>query len=298
MSVKGYVMQIQPFSVNDGDGIRTTIFMAGCPLRCRWCANPEGFTKKRQVGWYQRKCIGCAECAQVCPKNIGIHLNAAREKCDACGKCVTICPTKARAQMVRFMDTKEVLQEIQKYALFYHYSGGGVSFSGGECTTQPIFLNDLTERIYDMGYSMDMETCGYFSFDTVRASLERMDLIFVDLKHINDDKHKYFTGVSNVRILENIRRLNDVLADVVVRIPIICGVNNDEENIRRSASYVQRHLAKAKIELLPYHELGTIKYEALGMPYAHNAFSRPSKEELEHLKEVIRAEGVETIDFT
>ena len=298
MSVKGYVMQIQPFSVNDGDGIRTTIFMAGCPLRCKWCANPEGFTKKLKVGWYQRKCMGCGACAQVCPQNIGIHLNGAREKCDACGKCVAICPTKARAQLVRLMDTEEVLQEIQKYALFYHYSGGGVSFSGGECTTQPIFLNHLTERIYDRGYSLDMETCGYFNFDTVRASLERMDLIFVDLKHMNDGKHKYFTGVSNVRILENIRRLNNVSADVVVRIPIICGVNNEEENIRRSASYVHKHLAKAKIELLPYHAFGTIKYDALGMPYAHHAFKRPSKEELEHLKEVVRSEGVGTIDFT
>lgn len=291
-------MQIQPFSVNDGEGIRTTIFMAGCPLRCQWCSNPEGFIKKSQVGWYQRKCIGCGGCIAVCPQDIGIDLNMERDKCISCAKCVEACPTKARMQLVSLIDAEDVLREIQKYALFYRYSSGGISFSGGECTSQPNFLKYLTEQIYDMGYSMAMETCGHFDFDTVRSSLERMDLIFVDLKHMNDKKHKFYTGVSNTKILENIKRLNDINTDVIIRIPVICGVNNDEDNIWHSAVYVHHNLPKAKMELLPYHEFGRIKYEALGMPYAHDTFKRPSQDEWIYLKEIVRGVGVEIADFT
>lgn len=289
---------MQPFSVNDGDGIRTTIFMAGCPLRCKWCSNPEGFTEAPLVGWYQRKCIGCGACTQVCPNGIGINMNLERENCIACGKCVDVCPTKARTELVRLMDADDILREIRKHAIFYRHSGGGISFSGGECTSQPALLDYLTSQIYDMGYSMDMETCGHFNFEKVRSSLERMDLIFMDLKHMNDEKHKFYTGVSNAKSLENIKRLNEVNADVVIRIPTIGGVNSDEENIRRSAAYVHENLPKAKMELLPYHKFGTIKYEALGVPYKHDDFYRPSKEEMECLKEIVRSEGVETIDFT
>ena len=297
MAPFGYVMNLQPFSVNDGDGIRTTVFLAGCPLHCAWCANPEGCTQDRKVGWHVRKCIGCGECAKVCPQSIGIDLNAEREKCIACGKCADVCPQKARVRMVQEMDADEVLKQIQTHRLFYSYSGGGITFSGGEACLQPEFLNYLTEKIYDMGYSMAIETCGVFDFEAVRPSLSRMDLIFMDLKHMDSAAHKRWTGAGNERILENMAKLAQLPAEAVIRIPCIGGVNADEDNIRRSAAFVHRTLPKARMELLPYHEFGKIKYEALGIPYEHPDFLRPSKEEMEHLRNIVREEGVEVADF-
>ncbi len=297
MAPKGRVMQLQPFSVNDGEGIRTTIFLAGCSLHCAWCANPEGCTQQDKVGWYVRKCIGCGECTKVCPVGIGIDLNAEREKCIACGKCADVCSQKARVRMVQDMDADEVLRQIQTHRLFYAYSGGGVTFSGGEACLQPEFLNYLTEKIYDMGYSMAIETCGQYDFETVRESLSRMDLIFMDLKHMDSAAHTRWTGAGNEKVLENMAKLAQLPAEAVIRIPCIGGVNADEENIRRSAAFVHRTLPKARMELLPYHEFGKIKYEALGIPYEYPEFLRPSKEEMEHLRDIVREEGVEVADF-
>ncbi len=297
MGVKGYIMQAQPFSVNDGEGIRTTIFMAGCPLRCKWCSNPEGFSQKPLVGWYERKCIGCGACTKVCPQGIGINMNLERDKCIGCGACVDVCPKGARSRLVTFRDADEVIAEVKKHSIFYQYSGGGVTFSGGEATAQPELLDYLTSKLYDMGYSLDIETCGYFKFESVKKSLERMDLIFMDLKHMDPDVHRQYTGVSNARTLKNIQNLNLVPADVVIRIPVIGGVNDSEENIRKSAAFVHKNLPKAKMELLPYHKFGTIKYEALGMELPSADFYRPTPEAMQKLKEIIVSEGVKIADY-
>ncbi len=296
-------MQIQPFSVNDGEGIRTNIFMAGCPLRCRWCSNPEGFEQKRLIGWHRRRCIGCGACAAVCPQGIGIDM-AERGRCIACGACVKACPEEARAEMVTVMDADDVIREVLRHRLFYSYSGGGVTFSGGEATSQPGFLDCLSRELYDAGISIDIESCGYFDFDLVRPSLERMDLIFMDLKHMDPEEHKRFTGVSNELILENISRLGSLrhpdgqgAPEAVIRIPVIGGVNDSEENIAASAAYVHDVLPAARMELLPYHALGRIKYEAIGMPFNQDGFHTPDKEKMKKLREIAAVQGPEIVEF-
>ena len=314
--MKGYIMQIQPFSVNDGEGIRTNIFMAGCPLRCKWCSNPEGFSRKEVVGWYRRRCIGCGACVSVCPQGIGTDMDEAasgktgHELCIACGACADACPENARIRMVSLMDADEVIEEIHRHRIFYSFSGGGVTFSGGEATSQPEFLEYLSRELYDMGYSLALETCGYFDFDSVKDSLERMDLIFIDLKHMDPEVHMRYTGVSNEKILQNIRNLGTFRKkdggcagsagrgpEIVVRIPVIGGVNNSEENISASAAYVRSVLPDAGMELLPYHRLGKIKYEALGMQWLQDDFFTPGKDEMERLRELVREQGVKNADY-
>lgn len=297
MSKKGYFMQTQPFSVNDGEGIRTIIFMAGCPLHCKWCANPEGMRQTNLIGFYFRNCIGCGACEKVCPEGIGIDLNAEREKCTGCGACAKVCPKGARKQLVSYSAADEIIKEIKKHDIFYRTSGGGITFSGGEATAQPELLDHLTSELYDLGYSLDIETCGYFDFEQVKDSLARMDLIFVDLKHMDGEIHKKFTGVSNEKILENIKRLGELPAEVVVRIPVIEGVNAGEENIRRSAAFIKENLPKARMELLPYHKFGFGKYEALGMELPGADFSAPDKEKMKRLNEIIEETGVEIADY-
>ena len=297
MGKKGYFMQTQPFSVNDGEGIRTIIFMAGCPLHCKWCANPEGMRQLNLVGFYYRNCIACGECEKVCPEGIGIDLNAEREKCTGCGACAKACPKGARKQLVYYEDADEIIKEIKKHDIFYRTSGGGITFSGGEATAQPELLEYLSTELYDLGYSLDIETCGYFDFEQVRDSLSRMDLIFMDLKHMDSKVHEEFTGVPNEKILENMKRLGEMKAEIVIRIPVIEGVNATEENIRQSALFVKEFLPKAQMELLPYHRFGFAKYEALGYSLPSDIFSAPDADNMKKFYEIISGVGIEIADY-
>ncbi len=245
----GYMMQPQNYSVNDGEGIRTVLFLAGCPLRCKWCANPESFT--------------------VSDKN---HL-------------------------VRAYSVEEVLKNIDKQKIFYRFSGGGITFSGGEPTLQLDFLDTLSEKLYDDGYDLAMETCGYFDYDRVKHVLRRMGLIFVDIKLMDGENHLTYTGKSNLIIHENIRKMGEDLLPVVVRIPVIEGVNATEENIRETAKFVKRHLKSPKMELLPYHTLGDYKYDKLELEKTYLSYERPSDAKMDRLRNIVTEEGVQVVSY-
>ena len=290
-------MQEQPFSVNDGDGIRSTIFLAGCPLRCAWCSNPEGQAAGPLVGYYKAECTSCGKCEAVCPQRIPVDLNAQREKCTGCGLCTKSCPTHARKQLVACRSAEEVIQAASRYEMFYRSSGGGITFSGGEPTVQHELLDELSQAFYDRAYSLAIETTGYFDMDQVRPSLERMDLIFLDIKHMDDAMHRKYTGVSNRRILENAAQLASLPAEAVVRIPLIAGVNADKENVQRTAAFVKANLPGASMELLPYHKLGELKYMALGRPLPPESFTVPEASTVEALEELIRRTGVTVVRY-
>jgi pyruvate formate lyase activating enzyme len=298
-NISGYFMEPQNFSVNDGDGIRTIIFFAGCPLRCQWCSNPESCTGSSKIAYYKNTCIQCGRCTQVCPHGVGISLNDVleRNKCKDCGICVKTCPTNSRKSLIYHYSIEQILKIIEKQRIFYRYSGGGVTFSGGEATLQEDMLRELVNIFYDKAIDLAIETSGCFEFDDVKDILEKLNLIFIDIKHIDDNKHRFYTGISNEKILKNITRLKELKVPVVVRIPVIDGVNSDIENIRKTAKFVKDNIDTPKLELLPYHSFGDSKYEILGLEKPSRQFKTPSQETLRELYKVVENEGVEVVSY-
>jgi pyruvate formate lyase activating enzyme len=292
-------MEPQNFSINDGNGIRTIIFFAGCPLSCQWCSNPESYTNFNKIAHYNKTCLHCGRCAVVCPSGIDINLNDSGQRilCKACGCCVEVCPTKSRKNLIYRYDSEEILKIIEKQKIFYRFSGGGVTFSGGEATLQIDILRELVNKLYDQGIDMAIETSGYFDFDEVKDILQKTNLIFIDIKHMDDDKHRFYTGIGNGKILGNISRLNELKVPVAVRIPVIDGVNSDIANIRKTAKFVKATMDLPKLELLPYHSFGDSKYEALGLEKPSRQFKTPSLEYLEELIKVVENEGVEIVSY-
>lgn len=244
---EGYIMQVQNFCVNDGEGIRTVVFLSGCPLRCLWCANPEGQTIE----------------------NV----------------------------MTTHTTTEEVMKQIKKQMIFYRHSGGGVTFSGGEATVQETFLRELTEASYDMGIDLAIETCGQFAFEQVEDILRKMNCIFFDVKHIDKEEHLKYTGMSNECILENIKKVAALGVPLVVRIPVICGVNAKEEVLTGIFAYIAEHAKKAQVELLPYHTLGEYKYETLGIDRKENPYLRPSEGEMARWNQLAEDMGICTVSY-
>lgn len=298
-TIKGYFMEPQNFSVNDGSGIRTILFFAGCPLRCQWCSNPEGYSNAQKLAYYQGSCIQCGSCMQVCPENVGINLNSTenRSRCLSCGLCAKACTTGSRRELVHLFSSRELLERLEKQRIFYRYSGGGVTFSGGEATMQSGILRELVYELYDKAIDMALETSGYFLFDDIKDILEKLNLIFIDIKHMDDNLHRFYTGIGNKEILSNLSRLRELKVPVVARIPLIEGVNADAENIRSTARFLKSNMALPKLELLPYHMYGDEKYEALGMEKPSRDFKVPAAEKMKELYKVVESEGVEWVSY-
>jgi len=300
-NVSGNVFQMQRWSVNDGDGIRTTVFLKGCPLRCKWCANPESWNCSLEIFFLAEKCSSCGRCANVCPAKAisvdsgGYSFN--RNNCDACGKCCEACPVGARKMIGLQLTIEEIMRVLKRDAIFYRESGGGVTFSGGEPFMQPDFLRQLVAACKRINIDTAIETSGYFDWEQCKDIIPMLDCVFVDIKHMNDQRHRLLTGVSNRPILENIKLISQNNPYTIIRVPLIDGVNADEKNIRSMCSFLQQHTQIAGIELLHYHELGRAKYQALGYGQSPE-YKSPDKSHIEYLKDVIAEYGIGILDFS
>lgn len=283
------IFNIQKMSIHDGPGIRTTVFFKGCPLRCIWCSNPESQRAGKEIACFPMRCVDCGYCSTVCPKGIiekqSPYKITNREECNLCEVCVRECCTNAKKSVGEEYTVDALLSEIMKDKSFYDSSSGGVTFSGGEPLMQHTFLLDILKACKANGVHTAIETTGYTKKEVLADIVANLDLIFMDVKHMNSDEHRKLTGVSNERILENLAFIAEHHENIIVRIPVIPGLNNSDENISATADFVASHNIK-KLELLPYHNLGEVKYEQLGMKYALSDLGSPSDSEMEHLVKV------------
>ena len=265
----GTIFDVVRFSTHDGPGIRTAVFFKGCPLSCWWCHNPEGQSPETQLVYREERCIRCFSCVEACPNHAIEILDGTptllRNACRLSGLCVRVCQTRAREIAGKWVKVSDVMEEVEKDTIFYDESGGGVTFSGGEPFMQPIFLHSLLEACKEKGIRTAVETCGFVNAETLMASRPYVGLYLYDLKVIDNETHRRFTGVSNEIILNNLRQLSQSHGNVIVRFPVIPGVNDDDVNVLRLGEFVSSLGSVKEIDVLPYHELGVEKYKRLGM---------------------------------
>ncbi len=294
------IFDIKRYAINDGPGIRLTIFFKGCPLSCVWCHNPESISPQTQKMYSKQKCIGAQKCIEVCPYDAlqltpdGIVTDW--DKCTVCGKCAEVCPTKAIEMSGEQMDINQLLKTIESESLFFDQSGGGVTFSGGEPLMHYKALLELLEKCGQRHIHRVVDTSLFSRSEIVKQIAEKTELFLVDLKHMDDEKHKKYTGVSNQLILKNIQLLSDTGSDFWIRIPLIEGVNADDENIKASAEFLSKLKWSSKlVNLLPYHDIGKNKHLKLGSTYNGADMHEPSADLIEHCIQIFHSYGIEAI---
>lgn len=298
--VMGMVFNIQRYCIHDGPGIRTTVFINGCPLRCFWCQNPEGQLIRPQIFLNKERCIGCGRCIVVCPQGaIELYNGKSRTRrdiCIGCGKCAEACLSDARSLVGKWISAEEVFDIIKKDCIFYEKSGGGVTLSGGEPLAQPSFSIAILKLCKDNNIHTAIETCGHAPWKIVEKVLKYVDLILYDFKHMDPRKHKEYTGVSNKLILENAKKICHKLSiPMWARIPVIPGYNDSFSNIEATAKFIAEELGESvkQVNLLPYHKLGETKYERLEREYPY-LIEPPSEEHLLRIKKVFESYGLVT----
>jgi pyruvate formate lyase activating enzyme len=295
---QGKIFNIQHYSIHDGPGIRTTVFLMGCPLRCGWCQNPESQSFQPVVFVNAEKCTGCGQCVEACPAGaiqvIEGKSKTNRKQCHGMGKCADICPNEARSIMGREVRAGEVFKEVNADALFYQNSGGGITLSGGDPVAQPDFAISILKLCRDAGFHTAIDTCGFAKWDILKTILDYADLVLYDIKHMDPARHKQYTAVSNKLILDNAKRIRmELNLPMIARLPIIPGYNDSLENLNSAARFIAHELGnEVKVHLLPYHRLGETKYERMEKPGGCVRIEPPSDDGMEELKKMFESFGL------
>ncbi len=295
-AIKGTIFDIKRYAVHDGPGIRTTVFFKGCPLNCLWCHNPEGIDKGLELVVRGSRCAtDCAACLAACPEEAlsksSSRLEVHRDKCSLCGKCEEACLYEALEIAGKEVAVAEVLEEVEKDKIFYDESGGGVTFSGGEPLSQPRFLEALVDEFKSRGVRIALDTSGFAPREALEKVAAKVGLILFDLKLIDEEKHKKYTGVSNRLILDNLRALSYLDKEICIRIPLIAGVNDDVDNIGGTSDFIRSLKNVSRISLLPYHKGGYQKCDRLGKAVSGEDLSSPSEERLREIQDFFEASG-------
>jgi pyruvate formate lyase activating enzyme len=290
LMTSGIIFDIKRYAINDGPGIRTAIFYKGCPLECWWCHNPEGQSNQPQLMFRLNRCKDSKACIEVCPWRAIKWDNGSItdwEICDNCGRCAEVCYAGAREMIGRVVSVDQVMEEIERDIPFYDQSGGGVTFTGGEPMFQREFLYESLLACNKQGIHTTLDTSGYASWEGFEIVYPHVNLFLYDLKLMDEIKHKQFTSVSNQMILDNLRKLSKAMAHIVVRIPLIPGVNDDDENIELFAAFLADLPYLDGVELMPYHEIGLAKYQALGMNYKLKETRPTSRQHIEEIEKIL-----------
>jgi len=293
----GLVFDIKKFALHDGPGLRTTVFLKGCPLACAICHNPESQSSAPEIWVRHERCVHCYTCLEICPEKAvsfdGERIGIDRGRCTLCGECARLCTAGAIEIVGREMSVAEVMTELEKDAVFYDESGGGVTFSGGEPLAQPAFLLDLLAACRERGFHAVVDTCGHAPPDVVAAAAELTDLFLFDLKFMDPARHAEYTGVGNELILANLRSLAHGGAGLIVRYPPIPGVNDDETDLRSMGALLSALPGPPPVDLLPYHRIGTTKYDRLERDYLLPDLEPPPPERLEWIVDILSGCGLE-----
>ncbi|WP_406678378.1 glycyl-radical enzyme activating protein [Moorella sp. ACPs] len=292
----GVIFDIERNALVDGPGIRTVVFLKGCPLRCKWCHNPESQEPGPQLMYTKAFCVGCGECVVNCPEGAiiasqdGLKVN--KELCNLCGECIRVCFAKAWSVVGENYTVEEVIQQVKKSASFFRFSGGGVTISGGEPFFQFDFLLSLLKSLRAEGYHVAVDTSGYTSPERLEEVAKYTDLFLYDLKHYDSQQHVRLTGVDNKIILENARRLSFLGKKVIIRVPVIPGMNDTDDNLKRIALFTSQLPGVSDVELLPFTKLGASKYQRLQIDNPCEGISPPSENRMKELAAYFAAVGL------